>query len=181
MNSYALDLDPYEFGDKVVANFVVTGRGAYQDERGSSRGISNGIDRQILVHLRSRANAVLVGGETARVEGYKQDSRFQTLVLTNRDLQIRDGLTRFMAGSDSELKDAIASLWAENSGLLVEAGPTLVAKLAELVLIDILCLTIIDPVEEPKSILKSLFKIENAELLSSQQSDNTLLTIWKLR
>lgn len=180
MNSQAVNLSLYYFGEKVVANFIATGHGAYQDEHGSSRGISNEIDRQVLVHLRSRANAILVGGETARVENYKPDGRFETFVVSKRDTELNDGLQRFKADSDAELERSIESVRVRHGGLLVEAGPTLVTKLAALGLIDILCLTVVDPIGEPSNILKSLFGVQDAQLLSTQRIENTLLTVWKL-
>jgi riboflavin biosynthesis pyrimidine reductase len=181
LNSQAVNLNLYDFGDIVVANFITTGHGAYQDERGSSRGISNDIDRQVLVHLRAWANAVLVGGETARTENYKPDGRFETFVFTKRDLKLHDGLRRLSADSDTELRHAIKSIRTQHGGLLVEAGPTLVSKLAALGLIDIICLTVVEPIGEPGDILESIFDIRDVELLSSQRLENTLLTIWKLR
>jgi len=181
MHSASPDLTSYEFTDQVVANFVTTGFGDFKDERGSSRGIGNEFDRSILVHLRARARAVLVGGETARVEGYKRDRRFETFVLSNRNLQQDDGLTRFKAGSEAELKLAIDSISEKHQGLLVEAGPSLVSKLVRLQLIDILCLTVVDPKDDPRELIKSLFGVEKAHLISTQTLENTLLTIWKLK
>jgi len=181
MNSAVPDLTPYEFTDQVVANFVTTGFGDFKDEHGSSRGIGNEIDRNVLIHLRSRARAVLVGGETARVEGYKRDQRFKTYVLSDRDVHEDDGLNRFKVGSDEELTLAIDSICAEHHGLLVEAGPSLVSKLVRLQLIDILCLTVVNPIDDPAQLLKSLFGIDTAHLESNQRIENTLLTIWKLQ
>ena len=181
MNSQAVNLNLYDFGEKVVANFIATGHGAYQDEHGSSRGIGNDIDRRVLVHLRSRANAILVGGETARVENYKPDGRFETFVVSKRDTELNDGLQRLKADSDAELERTIESIRSQHGGLLVEAGPTLVTKLAALGLIDILCLTVVEPIGEPSEILESIFDVHDAELLSSQRIENTLLTIWTLR
>jgi riboflavin biosynthesis pyrimidine reductase len=181
MNSAVTDLTPYEFTDQVVANFVTTGFGDFKDEHGSSRGIGNEIDRNVLIHLRSRARAVLIGGETARVEGYKRDQRFKTFVLSDRDVQKDDGLHRFKAGSDAELKLSIDSICAEHHGLLVEAGPSLVSKLVRLQLIDILCLTVVHPIDDPAQLLKTLFGIDTAHLQSSQKLENTLLTIWRLK
>jgi len=181
VNSAVPDLTPYEFTDQVVANFVTTGFGDFKDERGSSRGIGNEIDRNVLIHLRSQARAVLIGGETARVEGYKKDQRFKTFVLSERDEQQDDGLNRFKVGNDEELTLAIDSICAEHHGLLVEAGPSLVSKLVRLQSIDILCLTVVNPIDDPAQLLKKLFGIDTAHLQSNQRIENTLLTIWKLQ
>lgn len=181
MNSSLVDLSRYNFNDEVVANFVTTGLGTFQDDSGSSRGISNNVDRQVLIHLRSQASAVLVGGQTARVEDYKMDARFETIVITRKDLHITDGLTRLKAESDSDLSHVIESLKTSHNSLLIEAGPTLVARLAKLHLIDILCLTVVDPIFETTQLMKSLFDIDDADLLSAQEVENTLLTIWRLK
>ncbi len=181
MNSKGPDLTAYRFDGQVVANFVTTGQGVYKDDNGSSRGISNEVDRDVLIHLRSQATAVLVGGETARNEGYRPDSRFETIVLTRRDLGISDGLTRLKTETDWELSEEIRQIRARHNSLLLEAGPSLISKLAELRVIDTLCLSVVDPVGEPNRLLKLLFDIDEASLKSSQEVGDTLLTVWRLK
>ena len=180
MNSPKLDLSQYRIDDQVVANFVATGFGEYKDESGSSRGISNAIDRKVLVHLRSLTQAVLVGGETARVESYKADSRFATYVLTRKPDELPEGLNAVTATSDEELSKSITQLVTNHGGLLIEAGPTLLKRMMKLALVDLLCLSVIEPKDDLTGLLKSLFDIDTAQLVSSQKIENTLLTIWKL-
>ncbi|MEY4349569.1 MAG: RibD C-terminal domain [Actinomycetota bacterium] len=174
------DFNAYDLPNKVVANFVVDGDGQFIDEQGSSRGISNQIDRQVLVHLRHRTRAVLVGGNTARTESYRKDARFDTYVLTNSTAELNDGLISITASNDQELSELVTDICNQHEGLLVEAGPNLVSKLAALNALDYLCLTIIDPREDSAFLVRKLFNVSNATLVNSQTIDNTHLTIWKL-
>jgi riboflavin biosynthesis pyrimidine reductase len=185
LNSTEVDLSGYEFAGTVVANFVATTSGKFTDTNCSSRGLSNAIDKQVLKHLRNSTAAVLVGGATARREGYKPDSRFVTFVLSNQTSAYA-GLEMLTCENEEKLRDTVLGIQHRYSGLLVEAGPSLVAKLAELGLIDYLCLTIIGESEgqdahaNGSNLLLELFNISNAKLISEQSIEDTRLTIWRL-
>lgn len=56
----------------VRSNTVVSLSGSAQDFQGLSTGISNEVDRAILVALRRASDIVVVGGNTARVESYSK-------------------------------------------------------------------------------------------------------------
>ncbi len=180
MTQSGLDLGPYNFGEAIVANFVVNGRGEFADETGSSRGLSNEIDRALLVYLRNSTKALLIGGQTARREAYKQDRRFETFVLTNRLDQPADGLHYFKADSDSHLATQARQFCSKYGGLLVEGGPQLITKLVKARGLDLLCLTTTGTPKNLKKLLRSLFGIEDASLISDQQRADTRFTIWKL-
>ena len=137
------DWSLYLESNLVVANFVMTCDGKWRDSQNSSRGISNALDREVLIRLRQSHSAILTGGETARVEGYRASSRFKTYILSRSSQDLVDGLDYLSPKSDGELIESIRAIRARHDGLLIEAGPSLLAKLVSLGLVDRLFLTII--------------------------------------
>lgn len=149
------------------ANLVVTVDGAFRDAGGSSRGISSAADRRLLLMLRSGSDVVLVGGQTARSEGYRPlrvpvewsarragEGRFASphLAVVTRTGEVPTGLaiatdvTLFRSEeSDVDvpldgLVETLAKLgWTR---ILCEGGPNLVRSLMARNLIDEACVTV---------------------------------------
>jgi riboflavin biosynthesis pyrimidine reductase len=157
----------------IVANFVVSSDGKWQDQTGSSRGISNDLDRELLVHLRHNYRALLVGGNTARHERYRPNNRFETFVVTSPESITPDGLTRVEPSDDADLATRLREIARANGGLLVEAGPRLLAKLFELGLISKIYLSIVGESANTASLVKTLFDLNTFELVAHQSVENT--------
>lgn len=69
-------------------NFVMTLDGATTDTSGISKGIASAGDSALFSHLRSGADAVLVGAGTYRAEQYKPLKRDATLCVVSRSLNL---------------------------------------------------------------------------------------------
>lgn len=63
-------------------NMVLDETGAYQDDTGTSRDLSNDRDRQLLRAIRRDADALLTGASSVRAEGWFPIPNGPTLVLT---------------------------------------------------------------------------------------------------
>jgi len=167
------DWELYEERGLVVANFVITAAGHWRDENSSSRGISNDLDRSVLIKLRSFNKAVLTGGNTARIEGYRASAKFETFVLSTGKLPIPSGLTVISATSDTELQEHVIELKDRFDGLLVEAGPTLLSKLVSLDLIDRLFLTVVGEEHAPVQDLVDDSGFQGFRVLLHQTQNDT--------
>jgi riboflavin biosynthesis pyrimidine reductase len=72
----AVSFSPTELAERygswsgLRSNHVVDQNGRFFDDSGSSRGISNETDRQLLIALRAKSDAVIVDAATARSEKY---------------------------------------------------------------------------------------------------------------
>ena len=172
------DLSLYGKTNLVTANFVATAQGEYINEKGSSRGIGDSLDLELLKLLRANHSAVLVGGNTARQELYKPSPRFETYVLTTRPTSIARGLNALAAESDSQLSRLVEQLRVQHDGLLIEAGPALVAKLLEQRVIDRLHLNLVGSGIEPEETLRKLFGTSTGTCVSCQVVENTSYTVW---
>ena len=162
------DWSLYEIGQLAVANFIVAADGRWTDENGSSRGLSNDFDREILVRLRNASDAVLVGGNTARAEKYVKTNRFKTYVVTRAESHIPEGLIRLQPTDDDDLARQFESLVRLHGGLLVEAGPRLLHKLCHLGLIDRIFLTVVGALSEQSEALSNLLSISGFKLAGRQ-------------
>lgn len=86
----SLDLDTlYPWSSPWLrVNFVMTLDGATTDSSGISKGIASAGDSALFSHLRSGADAVLVGAGTYRAEQYKPLKRDATLCVVSRSLEL---------------------------------------------------------------------------------------------
>jgi riboflavin biosynthesis pyrimidine reductase len=135
---------------------------------GTSGGLGNANDREILVTLREHADVVIVGATTVRGEGYgtpggdvrigvvtnsgeidAESELFRSgagFVITSEATEIRDGIDTVRAGSTAvDLAVALARLGdvvGDVGYVHAEGGPTLNRSLLELDLVDELALTI---------------------------------------
>lgn len=89
-----------DLGDlgSITASLVVTANGSHISEAGTSRGIGNQSDLELLIWLRRRASAVLTSGLTARVENYRLPSNALLAILSRKGVPHLSG-----AGSERVL------------------------------------------------------------------------------
>ena len=139
----------YGSWDGIRTNHVISSGGSFFDESGSSRGLSNREDLELLLALRKQSDLVIVDAATARNEQYKKfsSSRLAIVSATGNFQSIpaasaSTGVTLFSPNDptrdgDSQLEHVaidpaepfVALLdWARRmqmKTLLLEAGPTL--------------------------------------------------------
>lgn len=132
-------LDFYTLDRSTSANLVLSCAGDYRDATGSSRGISNEIDRAHLVRLRRQAGAVVTDGATARIENYAPRASFETYIFS-RDVNTENRLTFTKA---AELQDVVNRIQAKHERTLFETGPRVLRQLLEASAIDALFVSIV--------------------------------------
>ena len=149
----------YVLDKPVSANVVISCTGAFVDQNGSSRGISSPDDLAHLVHLRKLADAVVIGGNTARKESYSPTSRFVTYVFS-RSSKVPNGLLRKQFDNDADLQRSFDELTSAHEHILVEAGPSLLNKFLLAGLIDVLFVSIVHKSHECKCEMGSTTNIQ---------------------
>jgi len=121
----------------VLANIVVGSDGC-TTLNGSSSGLSSAEDRLRFHALRTRAQFIVIGGNTARTEPYLK-TPVELIVLTHGELphQVRGNpLARKFEGS---IKEALATL---HGVVLIEAGPAILVEALAEKLVDELHVTL---------------------------------------
>lgn len=158
----------------VRLNMVVNGTGSFTDDRGSSRGISNDLDRKLIGHLRRQSDVVVTGGNTARNEQYRVPSHCALAVISasftldeDRYIRLDDPTTAI-----SRLTD----LGFER--ILLETGPSLSKYFLEAGLVDEFCLTVTNGDLEVAAKTVAGFGV-HLQLLGASELEGTLFTRWR--
>ena len=161
---------------KTRANLVQGLGGSFTDSLGSSRGISNELDRELLLQLRTLADVVVTDGETARREGYRILKACDLAVITRAGYVPAAGVSK-MKYVELRVSPTEAIRQLLESGyqrILIECGPSLVAEMISAGLINQLCLT---NTSHSKADLPAL-GIGTARLDWSQQQSDTTFSVW---
>jgi riboflavin biosynthesis pyrimidine reductase len=158
------------------ANLVQARDGAFIDTNGSSRGISNERDRQLLLELRKLADVVVTDGETARLEDYRIPRDCDLAVITRKGFEPRTSASEktYLELRKTPEASIRKLLLAGYRRILVECGPQLVAKMIAGQLIDQLCLT---NTGGSKAQLSAL-GIANAQLQYELVDGDTTFSVW---
>jgi riboflavin biosynthesis pyrimidine reductase len=163
------------------ANFVTDAEGRFVGNTGSSRDISSPEDRAKLIELRKRADAVVVGGNTARLENYQPTKRFVTYVATRQAAP--SGLTRLHEGSDAELVSTIRSLTSKHQRIICEAGPTLLNLLLKAAVVDRLFVSIVGAdklsIHDAVTSISKVLDVGNYVIDELEAVDQTVFTRWR--
>lgn len=95
----SLPLSFEQLGDigSITASLVVDGNGSHLSPDGTSKGIGNDSDLELLIWLRRRASAILTSGLTARLELYKLPKLALLAILT------REGVPHLSAADSNQL------------------------------------------------------------------------------
>ena len=153
--------------------------GVLVDDSGSSRGISNQDDRELLIHLRSLSDVVVTGGETARRERYRKPKSASLAIITRRPIDITEALVLSPPEAEGVATWSIAEL--ERRGfrkILLEVGPSLANEFLQNDLVDEFCLSLVDgELETGRLVLDRLGS--KLSLSSSETIGKTLFTIWR--
>jgi riboflavin biosynthesis pyrimidine reductase len=192
----------YGSWDGIRTNHVVSSGGSFFDESGSSRGLSNREDLELLLALRKQSDLVIVDAATARHEQYKELSYSHlAIVSATGDFQsipaasATTGVTHFspndpIRDGDSQLEHVaidpaepfVALLdWAKRmkmESLLLEAGPTLTKLCFATSQVAQSAITI-----TPRLALESLTPqwnpfSDSGSLVSLAESEDASFTLW---
>lgn len=140
-------------GPWLRVNMVSTVDGAAQGSDGKTGSINNAIDKEVFHLLRRQADAIVVGGGTARAERYRPARRPLVVVSASGALpetlldghdggRPADGVRVEHGGGEPELRAMVDGLRAEGfDQLLCEGGPALLGDLLRAGLVDELCTT----------------------------------------
>lgn len=171
----------YELEPGFSANFHLTESGDYFGENHSSRDISNEVDLAHLIKLRSQADAIVVGGATARAESYKPSKRFETYVISSQPQAAE--LHRIAFAGDAELSAQILTVKAKHARVLSECGPALLNKFLQLGALDELFLTVSFTDKPSRSAAEksahSVLKLDGYQLEHFEIIQNSALTSWR--
>ena len=159
----------------------MTEDGKYLGENKTSRDISNEVDLAHLKKLRSQADAVVIGGSTARNEGYKKSKNFETYVFTRGP---NDGeLHALHFSSEAELVGHIANLKSIHTRVLSECGPALLNKFLELRAADQLFLTVtftsVPTQQSIERIASQVLSLGEYQIEQFEAIDNSAVTLWR--
>ena len=158
----------------VRLNMVVSGAGTFTDENGSSRGISNDLDRKLIGHLRRQSDVVVTGGNTARKEQYRVPSHCALAVISNSFTLEQEGYIRLddHATAISQLTD----MGFER--ILLETGPTLSKFFLETGQVDEFCLTVTNGDLDVAAKTVAGFGVD-LELMGATEQEDTLFSRWR--
>lgn len=110
-----LDWYAPEPGESIRLNFVTTLDGRVTGDDGSSHSLTAGADRMILGVIREHADAVLVGAQTVRAEGYALPRRTQLAIVTlsgdlsGHGFEPREGAPEVLVLAPASATDAVAA------------------------------------------------------------------------
>lgn len=134
----------------VSLNMIINESIDFTGDDGSSRSISNDLDKRMLIHLRKQADIVITDAATAARESYKPSALVQVEVWSKtgdfRGLQAsvgNDTIKQFSLVVPSTPAIRLAEVMQTHSKVLLETGPTLTKQLGRLNLIDHSFLTIV--------------------------------------
>ncbi|MFM2024184.1 MAG: hypothetical protein RLZZ56_197 [Actinomycetota bacterium] len=158
---------------------VVSPEGSFVDSKGSSRGISNELDRSLIVHLRSLSDVYVTGGNTARNEAYKVKEKPVLAVITATDYELPGAIMLTPPVGFSAYPWVIATLTSRGfERILLEVGPSLAKEFLAGDLVDEFCLTLPSgTLELAEKVLEDFHSSLN--LSSSEEIDGTLFTRWR--
>jgi riboflavin biosynthesis pyrimidine reductase len=174
-------VDWYETQPGFAANFHLTETGAYYGSTKSSRDISNEVDLAHLKQLRAGADAVVIGGATARAEGYKPSSKFKTYVFSRKPQSTQ--LEHLSFDNEDQLLEQLAFLKSSHSRVLSECGPSLLNKFLDLGAVDQLFLTVsFDSVPSRQSaehVAKRVLSLDSYQVARFSMLENSALMLWR--
>jgi riboflavin biosynthesis pyrimidine reductase len=166
------DTYPEVFG--VRLNMIVASDGSFVDSTGSSRGISNDLDRKLIGHLRRQSDVVVTGGNTARNEQYRVPSHCDLAVISS-SFEISDDRYVRLENPETAINKLVELGYQR---ILLETGPTLTKYFLETNQVDEFCLTVAGGDTTLAARTVAALKGDLA-LSSANNLDGTLFTRWR--
>jgi riboflavin biosynthesis pyrimidine reductase len=165
----------------VVANLVIGSDGS-TSKNGSSIGLSSPADRVRFHEIRSKSDAILIGGATARREPYKK-TPVPLFIVTHSlvRLQPKNQLAKQLNMDPISALAEIEKFFKEKASaqLLVEAGPKLLQFLIDHKKIEKLYLTINHSMTGENKIDKNHL-LKDFKLISSERIDSDEFCVYQL-
>lgn len=185
----------------IRTNHVVDNTGSFVDELGSSRGLSNDFDLELLIALRKKADLVLVDARTARAEKYRSLSKAALGVISQSGdfsgIPAVDSKSKnvylFSGNRNSDSDPRVVPLndrnpfaeilaFAKSAGfeaLLLEAGPNLARLAFDANLVDQSAITVTSKDPLPESFMPSNPFDFEATLLSLASDVHATYSLWR--
>ena len=158
----------------VIASLVVGCDGA-TSKNGNSREISTAEDRQRFLTLRKSAGSIIIGRQTALSDPYEKTESAIYLFTRNATHSMPTPFITMVTPNDDDLVHAVRDIEAQTKDdVLVEAGPTLLIKLIDLGLIEMLFLSI-TPITGGDNKVDINELLERFEILSDETIESTRL------
>ena len=167
-------LNAYQEFKGVRLNMIVGPSGEFVDENGSSRGLSNVLDRKLIGHLRRQSDVIVTGGNTARNEQYRVPSHC-SLAVISETFQIEDPSFISLKNPEQAIPN-LKELGFER--ILLETGPTLSKFFLGADLVDEFCLTVSNG--DKISAVKTLAGFNSSLVLAEAFTlEGSLFTVWR--
>ena len=163
---------------QIHANLVLAANGA-TSLSGRSAPLSSGADRELFHALRSIADLIVIGGETARVEPYEK-TPCELVVLTRSDDLGRAALNPRARAEAHSITDFLESYHDEDLTILIEAGATLLNEAIAAKGIALIHITRTPRDGDGGFIDIALFE-KNYELIDEELCDDERFQLWQLR
>lgn len=128
----------------VVLSMVTTVDGAIALD-GVSGGLGSPTDQAVFLHTRRSADAVLVGAETVRAEGYRPLPSHQTMYVVSRTGELGSNADALRTAGNTRVVDGdLPTIVGGIDGAVcsLEGGPTLNGQMLSAGLVDEICLTL---------------------------------------
>lgn len=172
-------LDEYQPLTGVRLNMIANQNGQFVGPNGSSRDISNVVDRELILRLRAISDVYVTGGNTFRNERYRVPRNGNLAVITNRASEFPPEVIALGPYSNELAAHALTELKHHDfKKILLEVGPKLAQQFLRANLIDEFCLTVPGGTsEEATEIAKGLGCQLN--LMEVTKIDETLFTRWR--
>lgn len=167
-------LNTYQEFKGVRLNMIVGASGEFVDDNGSSRGLSNDLDRKLIGHLRRQSDVIVTGGNTARKEQYRVPSHC-SLAVISETFQIEDPSFISLKNPERAIPH-LKELGFES--ILLETGPTLSKFFLEADLVDEFCLTVSNG--DKITAVKTLAGFNSSLVLAEAFTlEGSLFTVWR--
>jgi len=124
----------------IIANLVI-GRDGGTTVEGRSAPLSSALDRKRFHELRAVADAIVIGGQTARIEPYGKTPVPLIVVTKSSQLPGPVGSNPYLQISNRSIPETLRSAGMQFNTLLIEAGANFVAEALAEKLIDDLFIT----------------------------------------
>ena len=172
-------LDEYQPLTGVRLNMVANREGQFVGPNGSSREISNLLDRELILRLRALSDVYVTGGNTFRNERYRVPQNGVLAVISNKTSALPGGVIALGPYSLEPAEQAITDLKNQDfQRILLEVGPELAKQFLRADLVDEFCLTVPGGTsEDATEITKGLGS--QLKLMDFNTIEETLFTRWR--
>lgn len=172
-------LEEYQPLSGVRLNMIANREGHFIGPNGSSREISNLVDRELILRLRALSDVYVTGGKTFRNERYKVPKNGTLAVITSKPSDLPSEVIVLGPYSDQPAARALSNLQnLDFQKILLEVGPKLAKQFLQADLIDEFCLTVPNGTAEDASEIATGLGSQ-LKLMEMITIEETLFTRWR--